>query len=97
MYLVYIIYSKIKDRYYTGQTDNLEQRLLSHNYGRSKYTRIADDWIVVYTETFQNRQEAIQRENEIKKKKSRKYIQYLIENWSFGPESFRDASLAVKR
>jgi predicted GIY-YIG superfamily endonuclease len=33
MYYVYILYSATADRYYTGQTENLELRLQSHNSG----------------------------------------------------------------
>ena len=32
-FYVYIIYSKSKDSYYIGQTDNLEKRLFIHNSG----------------------------------------------------------------
>jgi putative endonuclease len=66
------------DKYYVGQTENIEERLISHFSGISKYTSISDDWKLVYTESFQIRNEAIRRENEIKKKKSRKYIEWLI-------------------
>ncbi|TDE00130.1 GIY-YIG nuclease family protein, partial [Flavobacterium sandaracinum] len=38
----------------------------------------AKDWALVYFEIFDSRSLAVQREMEIKKKKSRKYIEYLI-------------------
>ncbi|MBD3639305.1 MAG: GIY-YIG nuclease family protein [Crocinitomicaceae bacterium] len=85
---MYILYSTSKDRYYVGQSDNLEERLKSHNSGISRYTAIARDWEIVHTEKFENRTDAIKRERQIKKKKSRKYIEYLIS--SVGPEEFRD-------
>ena len=78
MFYIYIIYSKKVDRYYVGQTENVEERLISHSEGISKYTSISDDWKLVYTELFETRNESIHRENEIKKKKSRKYIEWLI-------------------
>lgn len=34
MYYVYMLYSAILDRYYVGQTSNLEDRLKRHNQGR---------------------------------------------------------------
>ncbi len=80
MYFIYIIYSKEADKYYVGQTENIEDRLISHRSGISKYTSIADDWLLAYSETFETRKEAISREIEIKKKKSRKYIEWLISN-----------------
>lgn len=78
MFYIYIIYSKKADKYYVGQTDDIDSRLLAHLSGISKYTAIANDWILVYSESFETRKEAINRENEIKRKKSRKYIEWLI-------------------
>lgn len=73
MFYIYILYSKIVDKYYVGQTENQDERIISHSSGISKYTSISTDWILVYTELFETRSQAIIRENEIKKKKSRKY------------------------
>lgn len=61
-----------------GQTDNIDIRLDSHARGISPYTAISDDWKLVYSEQFDSRKEAIKRENEIKKKKSRRYIEWII-------------------
>ena len=78
MYKVYIIYSKQVDQYYTGQTSDLENRLNNHNSSGSKSTKKASDWVLKYSEEFQTRGEAVKRESEIKKKKSRKFIEQLI-------------------
>ncbi|HTF05557.1 MAG TPA: GIY-YIG nuclease family protein [Bacteroidia bacterium] len=77
-FYVYILYSKSKDKYYTGQTQNLSERLTFHESGMSPYTSSAQDWMLVYSEEFSTRSEAIKRENEIKRKKSRKYIEWMI-------------------
>ena len=77
-YFVYIIYSKTCDKYYIGQTDNIDDRLISHNSGNSPYTSRARDWQIVYSETYGTRTEVRKRELEIKRKKSRKYIEQLI-------------------
>jgi putative endonuclease len=53
-------------------------RLLRHNSGRSKYTKFGIPWQLVYLEEFKNKTEAYRRELEIKKKKSRNYIERLI-------------------
>jgi putative endonuclease len=75
---VYILYSEKRDKYYIGQTEDLENRLLIHNAGRNTSTKAGIPWTLKYTETFQTRSEATIRETEIKKKKSRKYIEWLI-------------------
>ena len=75
---VYILYSSELDQYYTGHSANLEDRLYRHNNSGSKATKKAIDWKLVYKEQFDNKVEAFQRELEIKRKKSRKYIEWLI-------------------
>ncbi|WP_422373802.1 GIY-YIG nuclease family protein [Flagellimonas sp.] len=77
-YFVYIIYSKSLDRYYVGHSQDLEDRMNRHNRGRSKYTKTAKDWEVKYIERYFSRSEAMAREKDIKRKKSRKYIEFLI-------------------
>ena len=71
----YILYSKIKDKFYVGHTNDLENRLNQHNTRNNLGT---NDWCVVYKEVFNNRSDAMKREKEIKDKKSRKYIEWLI-------------------
>jgi putative endonuclease len=79
MFFVYILFSAKLNRYYVGSTNNIDARLENHLKGISRYTSQADDWILTYKESFENRSDAIKRENEIKRKKSRKYIEYLIQ------------------
>jgi putative endonuclease len=79
MYFVYILYSTASEKYYTGSTDDLFGRLKHHNGGHTPSTRSGSpNWKIVYTETFQERSEALKREKEIKNKKSKKYIEWLI-------------------
>ena len=53
---------------YTGWTNDLEKRLASHNSGKgSKYTASRRPVAIVYTESFETKQEAMKREAEIKK------------------------------
>ena len=40
----------------------------------------SNPWRLVFFETFATRSEALLREKQIKAKKSRKYIQYLVDN-----------------
>jgi putative endonuclease len=77
MYTVYILYSEKYDRYYVGQTDNLEIRLERHNAGTVKSTKAYTPWKIVHTEEFESRSDAVRREHEIKKKKSRTDIEYI--------------------
>jgi len=78
MYFVYILYSETIDQYYTGHTQDLDDRLFRHVNAGSKSTKKAGDWKLVYSEEFATRSAAMQREKEIKSKKSRKYIEWLV-------------------
>ena len=78
MYFVYILYSKNYDRYYVGHCENLITRLIRHNNKGVPSTKPYVPWEMVYTENFVSRSSASAREKEIKNKKSRKYIEFLI-------------------
>ena len=77
-FFVYILFSNTLDKFYVGHTQNLTDRIYRHNNSGSKSTKNASDWKLVYSEQLSNRSEAYKREMEIKKKKSRKYIENLI-------------------
>lgn len=74
----YIIYSSKIDKYYVGSTRDLEWRLERHNLGWGKYTKRGIPWKIVYFEKFKIKSEALKREKEIKKMKSRSYVEKLI-------------------
>ena len=78
MYYVYILYSKDFNRYYVGQCEDIDIRLKRHNNRGVPSTKPYIPWVLIYNEVFATRAEAANREKEIKNKKSRKYIEYLI-------------------
>jgi putative endonuclease len=75
---MYILYSVEYDRYYVGHCEALESRLSRHNNAAVPSTKKYVPWVLVYFEAFTTRAEASKRVREIKKKKSRKYIEYLV-------------------
>ena len=83
-YYVYILYSQSRDRYYIGYTRNPQERLEEHNLGATSSTRPGRPWILVYTEESRDKAAAIRREREIKKKKSRRYIESMINSKTVG-------------
>lgn len=83
MYFTYILFSTKTNKYYVGSTDNLESRLRHHNSGSTPSTKMgAPFWEIVYIEELIDRTAALKREIEIKRKKSRKYIEWLVQNQS---------------
>ena len=78
-HFVYILYSISRDPYYVGSTSDLEERLNRHNAGATTSTKSGRPWKVVYSEEFLTRSDSLKRENEIKRQKSRVYIEGLID------------------
>jgi putative endonuclease len=76
-FYVYIIYSATRDTYYIGQTENIEKRLSEHSL---KGNLGATDWQLRYFEEYNSRGEAMKRETEIKRKKRRSYLEWLIKD-----------------
>ena len=78
LYYTYILYSETADRFYVGSTGNLERRIEDHKRGKAKYTRQVNNWQLKYFEKYNTRSESYQREQYIKRRKSRDYIIGLI-------------------
>ena len=78
MFYVYILMSEKNGRYYVGYSESPERRLFEHNSGKVKSTRPHRPWRKVYSESYLSETEAMRRELEIKAKKSRSYITWLI-------------------
>ncbi len=78
MYYLYILQSIPTNKFYVGSTQNLQERLQRHNQGREKATKSRTPWKLVYHEEFTSREEACRREIQIKRMKSRIYIQNLF-------------------
>ena len=75
MYIVYILHSAKYDKVYIGYTSNLKERLLSHNeLGKKGWTIKYRPWLLVHTESFETKQQALLREKELKSGKGREWI-----------------------
>lgn len=82
MFYIYILQSQKDSSFYIGFTENLNQRLEKHNSSTSGYTSTKKPWIIVYSESFENKTDALKREIFIKNQKSRDFIKKLIEDSS---------------
>ena len=78
MYILYLHDTLSIDRYYIGYSHDPFLRLEKHNLGATTSTRNGRPWILVYHEEYEDKSSAIRRELEIKKMKSRKFIEKLI-------------------
>jgi putative endonuclease len=75
MFYVYILYSPKIKKFYAGQTDDLEKRLLDHNRGASRFTTKGVPWILVTSFSNTCRSEAIKLESKIKSRGIKRFLQ----------------------
>jgi putative endonuclease len=81
MFYIYILYSLPADRYYVGHTDNWQRRFDEHNQSEKiTFTAKHRPWLLkAVFECGTERGEAMKIEAFIKKQKSRKLIERMIE------------------
>ena len=82
MYHTYIIQSEKNGRFYIGNCRDINIRIGRHNAGATPSTKPNRPWKLVYSESYETNSAALKREREIKSKKSRRYIEFLIESFS---------------
>ncbi|KKU88265.1 MAG: Excinuclease ABC C subunit domain protein [Candidatus Gottesmanbacteria bacterium GW2011_GWA2_47_9] len=75
---LYVLSNETTGRYYIGSTNNLERRLKEHQSGKTRTTKVLMTYKLVYKEEFDTIQAARLREKKIKSYKSKKYIDWLI-------------------
>jgi putative endonuclease len=82
MYYVYILYSEKCDRYYIGYSQDVEARLNRYNAGMVAATKNCRPYVIKAIKTFTTEIEARKEELRLKKLKSRKYLEWIIDgNW----------------
>ncbi|NNE56137.1 MAG: GIY-YIG nuclease family protein [Flavobacteriales bacterium] len=74
---VYILQSEKTNKFYVGQTFDLNSRLIRHNKGYVRSTKNGRPWAIVHHEEFSTRKEAIARELQIKSWKDRSMVERL--------------------
>jgi putative endonuclease len=79
MFTVYVLYSPQFNKIYIGYTSNLKLRFRSHNeLGTKGWAIKYRPWVILCTEQFVSKAEAIKREIELKSGQGRVYIWSLI-------------------
>ena len=80
MHLVYILCSRSRNKYYVGETDDVDRRLLLNNNGHFKgaFTSQTGDWQVSLIIECRDRSHSLLIEKAVKGRKNRNYIKNLI-------------------
>jgi putative endonuclease len=77
-YHVYVIYSEKFDKIYIGMSTDLEKRVFAHNHLPKGWTKNFRPWVLVYSEKFEDKSNALNREKELKSHKGRDFIRQQI-------------------
>ena len=73
-YFVYIIFSRSCDKFYTGHTQDLVNRITEHNNGEGNFTSRCFPWNLVWSTSVPSRGEAMALENKIKKRGAKRFL-----------------------
>ena len=77
MFTVYILFSKKSQKFYTGQTNDLTNRIAEHNGGETKSIKSGIPWEIVWQFQTDSRVEAMALESKIKKRGAKRFLQDL--------------------
>lgn len=80
MFSVYVIKSLKDERFYIGQTENTEERLIKHNKGLVESTKNRKPFVLIFQEKFESRKEAIHRERYLKSLKGGNEFKKILNN-----------------
>ncbi|MCX8057013.1 MAG: GIY-YIG nuclease family protein [Ignavibacteria bacterium] len=78
MHYLYILKSKITNKYYIGVSENVQRRLEFHNTIEKGFTSRYRPWELVYIQEFKNKSDALKAEKKLKSWKSKVLIEKLI-------------------
>ena len=75
MFTVYVLHSQRFDKIYIGYTSDIEKRLFAHNHPSNKgWTKSFQPWEIIYSEEFETKEEAMDREKQLKSYRGREFI-----------------------
>ena len=76
-FTVYILFSESTSTFYTGSTQDLENRIVEHNQGETKSIKHGIPWEVIWQKQLPTRAEAMQLETKIKKRGAKRFLEDL--------------------
>ncbi|TDE08183.1 GIY-YIG nuclease family protein [Dyadobacter psychrotolerans] len=74
-YVVYILFSESLGKFYAGQTQDIDKRLLQHNSGKGDFTSRGTPWQLIWSSCCDTRSEAVNLESRIKKRGIKRHLQ----------------------
>ena len=78
MYYVYILLSKLDDKFYIGYAENLNRRIKEHKAGLVHTTVRYSDLNLIFYECFLSKRDALRRERYFKTTKGKKSLRLIV-------------------
>ena len=94
-YFVYILFSESIQKFYIGQTNNIEHRLKRHNQGSEKYTSKGTPWALVWYASKESRSDAVIFERKLKNLKQSRLVK-LMQKYSNGIQNIQIIDMLEK-
>ena len=73
-FFTYVLLSEKDNKYYTGYTSNLKQRIIQHNKGNVESTKNRRPFKLIYFEACLNQKDALKREKYLKTHYGKMYL-----------------------
>jgi len=83
-YYIYVLQSEKDGLFYTGYTQDLNERLKLHNEGRVTSTKNRIPFKLIYFEGCLNQKDAVNREKYLKTSWGKRYIKARLKNYLTG-------------
>jgi len=74
MYYVYVLYSEIDGKFYTGSSPDLKRRFREHSDGKVAATKLRRPLTLIYYEASLEKSDAIRRERYLKTGMGKRYL-----------------------
>ena len=87
MYFVYILYSESSDKFYIGQTNDVDKRLKRHNAGSESFTKPYIPWILKWSTKKPTRADAMVLEKKLKNLSKKRLLTFIEKYFAGSDES----------
>ncbi len=78
---VYILHNPLKNFIYIGYSENLKQRVISHNKGENKSTKVYLPLELIHYEAYKNKADAKRRELYLKSNRGRTTLMTMLKEY----------------
>lgn len=77
-FFVYVLFSERIQKKYVGSTKDVAKRLEHHNAGLDRWSKRGVPWVLLYTEEYATRTEALRQEYFFKSGQGRRQLEELL-------------------